>query len=74
MEYLEHLTLEGDRWDLLAYQYYGDALQTVPLLRANPEQLHLLILPAGLTLQIPILEVAAIAPATPAEEGGLPWV
>ncbi|MEI4920417.1 tail protein X, partial [Klebsiella pneumoniae] len=25
MDYLEHLTRDGDRWDLLAWHYYGDA-------------------------------------------------
>lgn len=74
MLHLEHRTLDGDRWDLLADHYYGDALQLLPLLQANPEHAHLLILPAGLLLQVPILEVATTSPATPAEEGGLPWV
>lgn len=72
--HLEHSTLAGDRWDLLARVYYGDALQLLPLLQANPDHAHLLILPAGLTLTIPVLEMATTAPSTPVEEGGLPWL
>ena len=31
-DYFEYVTLAGDRWDLLAYRYYGDQnLQTLLL-------------------------------------------
>ena len=26
MRYLEHITTDGERWDNLAWHYYGDAL------------------------------------------------
>lgn len=26
MRYLEHVTTDGERWDNLAWRYYGDAL------------------------------------------------
>lgn len=56
MDYLEHITRAGDRWDLLAWHYYGDATLITPIIDANP---HLRILPSlgpGLTLLIPVLE------------------
>ena len=31
MEYIEHITLDGDRWDQIATLYYGDANRISPL-------------------------------------------
>ena len=31
MEYIEHITLDGDRWDQIATLYYGDASRISPL-------------------------------------------
>ena len=56
----EYTTQDGDRWDLLAYRYYGNAAQTGPLESAN---LHVPLtptLPAGIVLRIPVLEIAEI--------------
>lgn len=55
MEYIEHITLDGDRWDQIAYRYYGDANLITPLAEAN-EHLRLLpVLPGGLPVRVPIL-------------------
>ena len=35
MEYIEHITLDGDRWDQIAHLYYGDASRISPLAEAN---------------------------------------
>ncbi|ACO74623.1 Putative inner membrane protein [Laribacter hongkongensis HLHK9] len=56
MEYIEHITSSGERWDTLAWRYYGDATLYRPIIEANP---HLRILPslaAGLPVRIPVLE------------------
>ena len=56
MEYIEHITLDGDRWDQIATLYYGDASRISPLAEAN-EHLGLLpVLPGGLPVRVPILE------------------
>ena len=56
MGYIEHITLDGDRWDRIAHLYYGDASRISPLAEAN-EHLRLLpVLPGGLPLRVPILE------------------
>ncbi len=56
MEYIEHITLDGDRWDQIAHLYYGDASRISPLAEAN-EHLRLLpVLPGGLPVRVPILE------------------
>lgn len=60
--HFEHKTIDGDRWDLLAYRYYGDAAKQSVLLKANralfldPITVPPLILPAGLTLIVPVLD------------------
>jgi len=98
-EYLTHNTKNGDRWDLLAFDYYGTAFATEILLEANPAltltggralpdsppgppplqggvnppfaaSSQLAVLPAGLTLVVPILSPDDLKPE---EEGPVPW-
>lgn len=64
-EYLEHRTKQGERWDLLAYRYYGDPAKQTLILEAN-RSLYLdnlavppLLLSAGITLKIPIVQEEA---------------
>ena len=68
-EYFEHITKIGERWDLIAYDYYGDATLIKPLLLANPHLVGIpdvpapLVFDAGLTLRVPVLpeeEVTAV--------------
>lgn len=72
--HLTHDTSAGERWDLIAHRYYGDVAQQHMLIAANrglfldamsvPD-----ILPAGLTLVVPIID----RPAAPAPELLPPW-
>lgn len=55
-EVLKHPTSDGDRWDLLAWKYYGDATRYEEIIAANPEVPILPILPAGIMLVIPVIE------------------
>lgn len=65
-EYLEHLTVAGDRWDLLAWDYYGDASKDTLIIEENRElyATSLLsipaLLPTGLILRIPVIEQSAL--------------
>jgi phage tail protein X len=68
-DYLTHTTSEGDRWDLLAWTYYGDVSQIQLLAAANPSVSLDPILAAGITLVIPIIE----APAPDTAPGLPPW-
>lgn len=56
MTYLEHITRKGERWDLLAYHYYGDALAYEQIIVANPLVAIRSALPSGIALRIPVLE------------------
>lgn len=66
-EFLVYTTLEGDRWDLIAWQMYGDAWAFEPIVAANPHIPISPVLTGGLQLRIPLreqleLEAAALPP------------
>lgn len=70
MEYIEHLAVEGDRWDRLSYRYYGDPFAYEGIIVANP---HVPIAPyiaAGTRLAIPLIEPDA---GTASTEELPPW-
>ncbi len=66
-EYFEHITKIGDRWDLLAYDYYGDATLIKPILKANPDLLSdpdtpvPMVFDNGVRIRIPVLPESEIA-------------
>jgi phage tail protein X len=60
-QFILHTTTAGERWDLLAWQYYGDPTDYSPIIMANP---HIPIEPvfeAGLSIAVPILQKSTIA-------------
>lgn len=68
--YIEHITADGDRWDNLAWKYYGDATAYERIIQANPEVPIIPILPSGVRLLIPAQD-----PPQPAETVMLPpWM
>lgn len=69
-EFWEHITKEGERWDTIAYNYYGDATQYEPIITANPYVAIKPVFTAGLKLQIPVIEQAQKVKT----EGLPPWV
>lgn len=64
-EFYEYTTIAGDRWDLLAYRYYGDQNKQTIILEANRGlflsdlAVPALVLPQGLKLVIPVIEEEA---------------
>ena len=52
---LRHLTREGDRWDLIAWRYYGNPLEIARLIAANPHLPLAEQFDAGLTVFVPVL-------------------
>ena len=56
---LVHVTKAGERWDMIAWQYYRDVRQAVRLMEANPRAPATAALPSGLRLSIPMIEAAA---------------
>lgn len=54
MTYTAYKTVEGDRWDTIAFKAYGDATQYGKIIEANPLIPKGVVLPSGLTLYIPV--------------------
>lgn len=54
---LKHIVTQGERWDSLAYHYYGDALEFSRIIDANPQLSFYEVLPVGITVFIPVLQV-----------------
>lgn len=55
-EYYSYVTKDNDRWDLIAYKYYGDATQYEPIIKANPQVPISSNLPSGIKLKIPVID------------------
>lgn len=60
--HLLHTTIDGDRWDMLAWRYYGDQHRQTDLIEANrhlfvsPLIVPPMILPSGMELIIPVID------------------
>ncbi|MCV9878853.1 tail protein X [Brenneria izbisi] len=54
--YIEHVTKQGDRWDLLAHHYYGEPRGYDRIIAANPQVAITPVLPSGIVLLIPMIE------------------
>ena len=59
-QYIEHITLAGDRWDLIAWNYYGDPALYSALIISNPAVAVEPVFEAGVRLVIPILPKNAV--------------
>ena len=57
-QYISHLTTAGERWDLLAWKYYGDASLYSPIIMANPLIPIEPAFEAGMSIAIPLLQVS----------------
>ncbi|MET0264714.1 MAG: tail protein X [Duganella sp.] len=67
--YLRHITIEGERWDLLSWKYYQSVRHIALLIETNPHAPITETLPSGLTLLIPVIE----AGETTVQEELPPW-
>jgi phage tail protein X len=52
--FTKYITVEGDRWDNIAYRAYGNANEVEALIFANPSVPITDVLPSGLELLVPI--------------------
>jgi phage tail protein X len=59
---VRHVTVAGERWDLLSWQYYGDPTLYSPIIMANPGVPIEPVFEAGIAIVIPIVQQSA-APA-----------
>ena len=56
MVYKQYTTIDGERWDNVAYKAYGNAAMIKPIIEANPNVLITDRIPVGTVLNIPILQ------------------
>ncbi|MEX3629045.1 MAG: tail protein X [Burkholderia sp.] len=52
---IQHITLDGERWDTIAWHYYGDPTAYGPIIEANPAVDIKATLQGGIVLLIPIM-------------------
>lgn len=58
-EIIEYMTQDGDRWDLIAYKFYGDSRFYEPIIKANPIiPIGIFRIPAGIMLKIPKIKAS----------------
>jgi phage tail protein X len=69
---LLHQSVDGERWDTLAYYYYGDALQYGRIVDANPHLDITPLLPAGAIVLIPVIDTTTSSGALQ-DEDLPPW-
>jgi hypothetical protein len=62
-QFLTHISSSGERWDLLAWKYYGDPSLFGPIVLANPNLPIEPVLGAGLTVLIPVLRKSGVTTA-----------
>lgn len=55
-----HLTVDGERWDALAWRYYGSVSEAARIMEANPGVPLVPVLPGGIRLSIPVVDAAAV--------------
>lgn len=57
-QYVAHVTRAGERWDLLAWRFYGDATRFNPIIMANPMVAIEPVFEAGIVIQVPVLSAS----------------
>jgi phage tail protein X len=55
-QFILHTTRTGERWDLLAWRYYGDPTDYSPIIMANPNIPIEPVFDSGLAISVPILQ------------------
>lgn len=66
-EFIAHITATGERWDLLAWRFYGDPTEYSSIIMANPAVPIEPVFEAGIKIAIPIVTATATPASLP------PW-
>ena len=59
-QYIAHVTRAGERWDNLAWRYYGDPTAYSGIIMANGSVPIEPVLDSGITILIPLLESSPV--------------
>ncbi len=55
-EFYTYITKQNDRWDLIAYEYYNNALLYEQIIKANPDIEITPVLKEGIQIKVPVLQ------------------
>jgi phage tail protein X len=61
--FILHITTAGERWDLLAWQYYADPTDYSPIIVANPNVPIEPVFDAGISIAVPIMQKSSVVTA-----------
>ena len=53
----KYVTVSGDQWDMISFGLFGTERYTGDLMRANMEYLDIVVFPAGITLNVPDIDM-----------------
>lgn len=53
----KYRTIQGDTWDLISFKVFGSELYLKELILANPNLMEYIILPSGLEINVPKLQI-----------------
>lgn len=56
-KYYQYTTNEGDTFDSLALEFYGEEKYSVFIMQVNPDKISTLVFDYGISLKIPILNI-----------------
>ena len=59
-QYILHISKAGERWDLLAWRYYGDPTDYQMIIMANPGVAIEPVFEAGISLAVPIVQKSTV--------------
>ena len=60
MDRLVHVTSDGERWDTLAWRYYGSVTEVERIIAANPHMSITPVLQGGVRIFIPVVRSAEL--------------
>jgi len=63
--YFSYTTLEGDTFDCIALDFYGDEVQSSTIIQSNLQHRKVITFSAGVELIIPIIEESAAVSLPP---------
>ena len=61
-QFILHVTTAGERWDLLAWRYYGDPTDYSTIIMANPNVAIEPVFDAGISIAIPLQRKSLVGP------------
>lgn len=66
MQSKTYTTIQGDTWDMVAFRVFGNEYLMTDLIETNPAHREVVIFPAGIVLNVPVI-------AEPEPQNLPPW-